>query len=62
MAPSRRPGRSALAARELFVVYQPIVPLAPEGTPFQRAVWAMLAEIPRGATWSYGQLAKAYLS
>lgn len=35
------------------------LPLAPEGTPFQRTVWAMLAKIPWGATWSYGQLAKA---
>ncbi|MGN6150836.1 MAG: methylated-DNA--[protein]-cysteine S-methyltransferase [Lysobacteraceae bacterium] len=35
------------------------LPLAPAGTPFQRTVWAMLAEIPWGATWSYGQLAKA---
>lgn len=35
------------------------LPLAPEGTPFQREVWTMLARIPWGATWSYGQLAKA---
>lgn len=35
------------------------LPLAPEGTPFQRTVWAMLAQIPWGATWSYGQLAQA---
>jgi len=31
--------------------------LAPAGTPFQRAVWARLAEIPFGATITYGQLA-----
>jgi methylated-DNA-[protein]-cysteine S-methyltransferase len=35
------------------------LPLAPEGTSFQRTVWTMLAQIPWGATWSYGQLAKA---
>ncbi|HEX3688655.1 MAG TPA: methylated-DNA--[protein]-cysteine S-methyltransferase [Solirubrobacteraceae bacterium] len=31
--------------------------LALEGTPFQRRVWAALAEIPYGATRSYGELA-----
>ncbi|MCG8416296.1 MAG: methylated-DNA--[protein]-cysteine S-methyltransferase [Pseudomonadales bacterium] len=34
------------------------VPLAPEGTDFQQAVWQALTEIPYGETWSYGQLAK----
>ena len=34
------------------------LPLAPHGTPFQQAVWTMLATIPYGATWSYGQLAR----
>ncbi|MGH3304831.1 MAG: methylated-DNA--[protein]-cysteine S-methyltransferase [Streptosporangiaceae bacterium] len=33
------------------------LPLAPAGTPFQRRVWAALAGIPYGETWSYGQLA-----
>ena len=33
--------------------------LAPVGTAFQREVWAALQTIPYGATWSYGQLAKA---
>jgi AraC family transcriptional regulator of adaptative response/methylated-DNA-[protein]-cysteine methyltransferase len=33
------------------------VPLAPGGTPFQRAVWAALAEIPTGRTESYAGLA-----
>jgi methylated-DNA-[protein]-cysteine S-methyltransferase len=27
------------------------------GTPFQRSVWSLLAEIPFGETWSYGELA-----
>ena len=31
--------------------------LAPDGTPFQRKVWTMLANIPYGETWSYGELA-----
>ena len=33
------------------------LPVAPQGTPFQQAVWAALQEIPYGTTWSYGQLA-----
>ena len=32
-------------------------PLAPRGTEFQRAVWALLTEIPRGRTAAYGQIA-----
>lgn len=32
-------------------------PLATEGTPFQRTVWAALRQIPYGETVSYGQLA-----
>lgn len=31
--------------------------LTPDGTPFQRAVWASLQEIPYGETRSYGELA-----
>ena len=34
------------------------LPLAPEGTEFQRTVWKALREVPCGQTWSYGQLAK----
>ncbi|WP_244410267.1 methylated-DNA--[protein]-cysteine S-methyltransferase [Streptomyces albofaciens] len=34
------------------------LPLAPQGTPFQRRVWDALREIPYGATLSYGQLAE----
>lgn len=33
------------------------LPLAPQGTDFQRRVWAAMAEIPYGETWSYGGLA-----
>ncbi len=35
------------------------IPLAPEGTPFQRAVWAALATIPFGETRSYSDVARA---
>jgi methylated-DNA-[protein]-cysteine S-methyltransferase len=34
------------------------VPLAPEGTEFQRAVWDALVRVPYGATTSYGELAR----
>ena len=34
------------------------LPLAPAGTPFQRAVWQAMSQIPHGETRSYGQLAK----
>ena len=33
------------------------LPLAPHGTPFQRSVWALLADIPGGQTTTYGALA-----
>ena len=33
------------------------VPVAAQGTPFQRRVWSALAEIPHGETLSYGALA-----
>jgi methylated-DNA-[protein]-cysteine S-methyltransferase len=34
------------------------LPLRLEGTPFQRAVWAALLEIPFGETRSYGEIAR----
>ncbi|MER1967192.1 methylated-DNA--[protein]-cysteine S-methyltransferase [Castellaniella sp. GW247-6E4] len=34
------------------------IPLAPEGTPFQKTVWKALLEIPLGQTVSYGELAR----
>ena len=33
--------------------------LAPDGTPFQRAVWDALVRVPYGSTTSYGELARA---
>ena len=35
------------------------LPLNPKGTPFQKAVWQALLEIPYGQTVSYKQLAQA---
>lgn len=35
------------------------VPLAPEGTPFQRSVWDALKNIPYGETRSYSEIAAA---
>lgn len=35
------------------------VPLAAQGTPFQRRVWAALGKIPFGETASYGAIASA---
>ncbi|HEX4493600.1 MAG TPA: methylated-DNA--[protein]-cysteine S-methyltransferase [Acidimicrobiia bacterium] len=35
------------------------VPLAPQGTPFQLAVWDALRTIPYGETTSYGEIARS---
>jgi methylated-DNA-[protein]-cysteine S-methyltransferase len=35
------------------------IPLAPEGTDFQKRVWQALCDIPYGETRSYGDIAKA---
>lgn len=34
------------------------LPLAPEGSPFRKAVWDCLREIPYGETSSYGEIAE----
>ena len=34
------------------------IPLDPEGTPFQKAVWQHLLAIPQGKTLTYGELAR----
>ena len=34
------------------------VPLAPEGTPFQQAVWNALRDVPYGSTASYAEIAR----
>ena len=33
------------------------LPLAPHGTPFQKAVWQALLDVPYGTTASYGEIA-----
>jgi methylated-DNA-[protein]-cysteine S-methyltransferase len=38
------------------------LPLAPQGTPFQRRVWDALRRIPYGEQRSYGEIAKALRS
>jgi methylated-DNA-[protein]-cysteine S-methyltransferase len=38
------------------------LPVQPQGTPFQRRVWAGIAAIPVGATRTYGELAKTVRS
>ncbi|UWQ18810.1 methylated-DNA--[protein]-cysteine S-methyltransferase [Jannaschia sp. M317] len=35
------------------------LPLAPEGTPFQRTVWQALTDIPLGQTCTYADIARA---
>ena len=35
------------------------LPVHPKGTPFQKAVWEALMEIPYGQTRSYGEIARA---
>lgn len=35
------------------------LPLGPRGTGFQERVWRQLLAIPYGATWTYGELARA---
>lgn len=35
------------------------LPLAPDGTPFERRVWGLLQEIPFGETTSYGAIANS---
>ena len=34
------------------------IPLAPEGTPFQRAIWREIAKVPFGETITYAELAR----
>ncbi|HET6497827.1 MAG TPA: methylated-DNA--[protein]-cysteine S-methyltransferase [Coriobacteriia bacterium] len=61
MAPSDARTRD-LAATVAAAVESPAtpraIPLDLRGTPFQRAVWDALREIPAGATITYGELAR----
>ncbi|SHI19220.1 methylated-DNA--[protein]-cysteine S-methyltransferase [Ferrimonas marina] len=51
--------RAQLAAYFAGELSQFDLPLAPQGTEFQRQVWQALTEIPFGHTASYGDIAKA---
>ncbi len=58
------PGRTADLRRQLAEYFAGErrdfdVPLAPEGTPFERSVWDELRKIPFGETRSYGEIAQA---
>ena len=47
--------------KEYFVHRRTVftTPVAPEGTPFQKAVWEQLRKIPYGQSWCYSQVAAA---
>ena len=60
---AREPGAFAEAVRQLDEYFDGRrrefeLPLALDGTPFERAVWRRLRTIPYGSTISYGQLAR----
>ena len=59
--PTEAPFREAIAQLEAYfagALRRFDLPLAPEGTPFQREVWSALTAIPYGETVSYGELAR----
>jgi len=53
-------GEAARQLREYFAAKRTAfdLPLAPDGTGFQSAVWRQLQQIPYGETISYGELAR----
>jgi methylated-DNA-[protein]-cysteine S-methyltransferase len=58
---AQKPFREAIAQLEAYFAGELRrfdLPLAPEGTPFQREVWSALTTIPYGETLSYGELAR----
>ena len=58
---AEEPFRDAIAQLDLYFAGQLRrfdLDIAPEGTPFQRDVWAALVEIPYGRTVSYSELAR----
>jgi len=59
--PGERPFRSVIRQLQEYFAGQRRhfdVPLEPLGTPFQRAVWHELTQIPYGASTSYGEIAR----
>lgn len=60
----RNPAPFAEAERQLGAYFageltEFVLPLAPQGTPFQLSVWQALCRIPYGETVSYGAIAQA---
>jgi methylated-DNA-[protein]-cysteine S-methyltransferase len=55
--PLLRNGRDQLQAYFDGTIEKFTVPLAPNGTPYQRRVWSALADIPYGQTRSYADIA-----
>lgn len=58
---AKDPGGTATALRAYFdgeLAALDRIAVETGGTEFQRAVWSALREIPCGATWSYGELAR----
>jgi methylated-DNA-[protein]-cysteine S-methyltransferase len=61
LEPATSPGNLADSMKRYFAGELGAIdnlPVQTAGTPFQRAVWTALREIPRGATESYGKLAQ----
>jgi methylated-DNA-[protein]-cysteine S-methyltransferase len=61
LEPSTRSSDLATAMKNYFAGQLGAIdnlPVQTAGTPFQRAVWSALREIPRGTTESYGKLAQ----
>lgn len=59
--PETTAARRAVAAVEAFLAdpsAEVAIELEPDGTPFQRRVWAALRDIPPGETLTYGELAR----
>jgi methylated-DNA-[protein]-cysteine S-methyltransferase len=60
-APADRVAEKAMRELERYLAdpaYRFTVALAPSGTAFQQRVWAALAEIPRGQSRTYGEVAR----
>ena len=61
LPPDERRARKVITAVERYFagkLREFALPLAPEGTPFQKRVWAELCRIPYGTTISYAELAQ----
>lgn len=59
--PQRRPFSRVIQQLEQYFAGTRVefdLSLAPQGTPFQKSVWAELQKIPYGKTISYGELAQ----